>query len=1332
MRSLNWGSMPLGDPAHWPQALRTAVRLILNTCHPMYIWWGSDLVCLYNDAYSNSIGPERHPGSLGKPGRDVWAEIWDIIGPQIEQVMAGQGATWNENALVPITRHGRKEDVYWTYSYGPIDHDTAPTGIGGVLVVCTETTEAVLSRKRATDIALRQRRLFEQAPGFIIIMRGSEHVVEFVNDAHRAVFNSDNWTGKTIREAFPSIAGQGFFEQLDRVFATGDTFQANATAVRYRRTQDSEPETRYLTFIYAPLFDDDGLTSGIFCEGFDVTDAQTASRQAAVLGELDDRVRQIIDPKELAYEAAEILGRHLDVSRAGYASIDVATETISIERDWNASGIDSLAGKFNFRRYGTYVEDLKRGETVICVDAETDPRTKDQAEALKAISAQSFINMPVTEQDGFVALLYLNNATPRAWTDEEIGLVREVAGRTRTAVERRRAEATLKASEERLRFLTELADEIATVSTADQVMAITTQKVGQYLGVSICAYADMEPDQDHFTIRGDWSAPESSTIVGYYSLADFGELAVKNLHANQPLVINDNLAELLPQEARTFTDIGIRATICMPLVKEGRLTALMAIHDKNPRRWSEDELSLLEQVTERSWAHIERVRAEQDAFASAERLRLATQSASIGTWDYDPRTGVLRWDANCRAMFGLPDGADVTYEGAFLAGLHPDDRPAMDAAVKAALSPDNPQRFDVEYRTVGLRDGVERWIAATGEAIFQDEQPVRFIGAVIDVTARKKAETDLRILNDTGARIAAELDLDRIVQTVTDAGVRLSGAQFGAFFYNVLDQAGASYMLYALSGAPRSAFENYPMPRATAIFEPTFLGTGVVRSDDILADPRYGKNKPRKGMPEGHLPVRSYLAVPVVSNSGEVLGGLFFGHAETGKFGLAHETALLGIAGHAATAIDNARLFQKAEQEIADRRKAEEALRLLNETLEERVVEEVLQRARAEEHLRQAQKMEAIGQLTGGIAHDFNNMLAVVIGGLNLLQRKLAKGETDVQRFVEGALDGARRAAGLTQRLLAFSRQQPLAPKPIEVNRMVSGMSELLTRTLGETIVVETVLGAGVWQVEVDSGQLESAILNLSVNARDAMPVGGKLTIETSNAYVDEKYARESSLETGQFVLIAVTDTGEGMSADVLAKAFDPFYTTKAVGKGTGLGLSQVYGFVRQSSGNVKIYSKPGIGTTVKIYLPRYYGTTEAAPTDLESPTIALGQSREIVMVVEDEDCVRALSAESLRELGYSVLEFSGPVEALRAIEGGQIPSLLFTDVVMPEMSGRELADAAKRTLPALKVLYTTGYTRNAIVHNGTLDPGTNLLSKPYSIEELAEKVRSVLDRDEN
>ena len=627
--------------------------------------------------------------------------------------------------------------------------------------------------------------------------------------------------------------------------------------------------------------------------------------------------------------------------------------------------------------------------------------------------------------------------------------------------------------------------------------------------------------------------------------------------------------------------------------------------------------------------------------------------------------------------------------------------------------------LDFIYQPIAADNGVTTGIFIQGHDVTDQHETEQAIRA----ESRK-----LDVLNRTGAALAAELDVDRVVQIATDACTELVGAEFGAFFYNVVNDKGESYMLYALSGAPREHFDKFPMPRNTGVFEPTFRGAGVVRSDDIRKDPRYGRNEPHHGMPMGHLPVRSYLAVPVVSRSGGVIGGLFFGHGEAGRFSEEHEELLTGIAGQAATAIDNARLFQAAAREVAERRRAEEALQALNNTLEARVLDEVYARSKVEEQLRQVQKMEAVGQLTGGIAHDFNNMLAVIISGLSLLKRKLARGESDVERFVDAAIDSAQRAATLTQRLLAFSRQQPLSPEPLVVNRLVAGMSELLARTLGEHVKVETVLAAGLWHVKADPAQLENAILNLAVNARDAMPGGGRLTIETLNAFVDDRYAREYAIESGQYVLIAVADTGAGMTPEVIAKAFDPFFTTKGAGKGTGLGLSQVYGFVRQSGGYVKIYSEIGVGTSVKIYLPRHHGEPATAEGARQVAGIHRGLRSEVVLVVEDDERVRALSVEALKELGYSVVEASGPAQALRMLDEGQEATLLFTDVVMPDMSGRELADRAREKRPGLRVLYTTGYTRNAIVHNGMLDPGTSLLTKPFSFEELAAKVRKILD----
>ena len=710
-------------------------------------------------------------------------------------------------------------------------------------------------------------------------------------------------------------------------------------------------------------------------------------------------------------------------------------------------------------------------------------------------------------------------------------------------------------------------------------------------------------------------------------------------------------------------------------------------------------------------------RPEARARASAHRLRLAEGASGIGSFEVDLASGNWDWSQQAAVVLGIdplePDRSFATLQQAIFI----DDVPKILGALENAPQTGS---YSVEFR-VRHPDGSLHWIAAKGRI---DHSPALLRGAIFDITERKALEArllavnetlearvgqvreearTLEVLNRTGVAVAAEHDLERLVQLVTDAGVELSHAAFGAFFYNVMKQGCEAYTLYALSGASRSAFERFPMPRNTAIFEPTFRGRGPVRSDDIPSDARYGKSAPYHGMPEGHLPVRSYLAVPVVSRSGEVLGGLFFGHPQPKVFTERAERIVTALASQAAVAIDNALLYQTSQREIAARREAERELQVLNETLEQRAEErarqltasvmkledterrfellvqgvtdyaiymldaggnvvnwnpgaerikgyasgEVLgrhfssfytpedqaketpqhalatarstgkyeaegwrvrkdgsrfwagvvinpikdgngdligfakitrdltERRVADERARQAQKMEGIGQITGGVAHDFNNLLTIIIGNLETLLRNLNVTAVDAERLrrsAENAMRGARRAESLTQRLLAFSRQQPLDPKPTDLGRLVTGMSDLLRRSLGEQVTVETVLGGGVWRANTDPNQLELAILNLAVNARDAMPNGGKLTLETANVYLDEQYAAsQAEVLPGQYVMLAVTDTGSGMPPDVIARAFRPLlhdegnWTRHRIGPLAGLWLRQAIAWAREN-----------------------------------------------------------------------------------------------------------------------------------------------------------------------
>jgi len=404
----------------------------------------------------------------------------------------------------------------------------------------------------------------------------------------------------------------------------------------------------------------------------------------------------------------------------------------------------------------------------------------------------------------------------------------------------------------------------------------------------------------------------------------------------------------------------------------------------------------------------------------------------------------------------------------------------------------------------------------------------------------------------------------------------------------------------------------------------------------------------------------------------------------------------------------------------------------------EALAEETRVRKDAQAILAQTQKMESIGQLAGGIAHDFNNLMTVVIGNLDSAERRLARGgpadASSIGRPIAAAMQGARRAASLTQRLLAFSRQQVLSPQQVDLNRLVASLSEMLTRTVGETIAVETILGSGLWPTFVDVSQLENAIVNLVVNARDAMPSGGRITIETANASLDEAYCRQfGDVAPGQYALLSVSDTGTGISPEHLGKVFEPFFTTKSASMRTGLGLAMIYGFVKQSKGHIRIYSEVGHGTTAKIYLPRMIGAAraESVPAaargeSAQSPTARPG---EVVLMVEDDEDVLDSTVTLLRELGYSVLAARNGAAALAQLQGSERVDILFTDVVLPQgMNGRALAIEAAALRPTLPVLFTTGYARNAIIHDGRLDPDVQFLAKPYTQQDLAQKLRAVLD----
>jgi len=682
----------------------------------------------------------------------------------------------------------------------------------------------------------------------------------------------------------------------------------------------------------------------------------------------------------------------------------------------------------------------------------------------------------------------------------------------------------------------------------------------------------------------------------------------------------------------------------------------------------------------------ERDHAEAALRASEERVRFAFEAAGgVGSWDWDVVNDRIYASETFAKLFGVEpqraaQGAPLSD---FIAGMHPEDRDAARARIGHALA--NGADFTAEYRVTGL-DGHTRWITARGRC-YHDEagKPLRFPGIAIDVTERKRTEEALA---------ASERRLQAILDTIP-VGIVIAEAPSG----RVVGGNAQVERIFGHPALPSQDLESYrdwigfhPDGRRVQAME--YPMSRVLRGEEERSELEllYQRGDGRRAW-------LRLMAAPIRDEAGRVVAGV---------------VACLDV----------------------DREKqAEAALHSLNATLEQRIAEAIAERGKVEAQLRQAQKMEAVGRLTGGVAHDFNNLLTVITGNLDMLRRKVENaGDPRLVRNVDNAVEGARRAAQLTHRLLAFSRQSPLQPEIVDLNRIVAGMSELLRRTIGEIIAIETVLAGGLWRTEADPNQLESAILNLAVNARDAMPEGGKLTLETANAYLDEAYSASTAGEVkpGQYVMVSVSDTGTGMTPDVKAKVFEPFFTTKPVGKGTGLGLAQVYGFARQSGGHAAIYSEPGQGTTVKLYFPRVIRATgEETPAGLE---VALQRSVPAegltVLVVEDEEMVRDFSVSVLEDAGYRVLVAEDGAEALKLLEAHrQEVDLLFTDVVLTgSMDGRKVADEALKIRSDLKVLFTTGYTRNAIIHHGRLDEGVQLITKPFSAASLVERVGRMLD----
>ena len=688
-------------------------------------------------------------------------------------------------------------------------------------------------------------------------------------------------------------------------------------------------------------------------------------------------------------------------------------------------------------------------------------------------------------------------------------------------------------------------------------------------------------------------------------------------------------------------------------------------------------------------------------------MAYAMRAGQFGTWGLDFGTMELTASEACRDLFGRAPGQSFTYQDR-IAAILPEDRELAVAALKRVMEKQGD--YDVTYR-VAHPDGTVRWLASRGQAFTnEDGRPLRMAGVSRDVTAERRADGMRSALVELSDILRGEADPDRMSVAVAELiGRTLNVTRAG---YGLVDrhrelfsQAG-EWNAPGIDGLSRTLrfrdFGNY--------IEDLKQGRTVVVAD-ARVDPRTSDNA---ALLES-ISARAFVNMPLTESEGLVA------------------LVYLNDAGPREWADDElafVRDVAERTREASERRRAEKELSLLAASLEVQVQQRTQELMAVEEALRQSQKMEAVGQLTGGLAHDFNNLLTGITGSLELLQTRIVQGRVkEVDRYVNAAQGAARRAAALTHRLLAFARRQTLAPKPTDVNRLVRGMEELIQRTVGPQIILEPLVGmAGLWPVLVDPGQLENALLNLCINARDAMPNGGKITIETGNSWIDGHAASARDLTAGQYVSLSVSDTGTGMSPEVIAKAFDPFFTTKPIGQGTGLGLSMIYGFAKQSGGQVRIYSEMGQGTMVCIYLPRHMGEVETAEPDGDSVDVPRADGAQTVLVVDDDPTVRMLVTEVLEDLGYRTIEACDGPAGLKILQAGERIDLLVTDVGLPGgMNGRQVADAARVARPNLRVLFITGFAENAVVSHGHLDAGMHVLTKPFAMDTLASRIRDVI-----
>lgn len=955
-------------------------------------------------------------------------------------------------------------------------------GVAEVETGVLRHAEAVQRRnERLEEEGRRLRALFVQAPGFVAILNGADHVFSMTNLAYQSLVGDREIIGKPLREALPEVVEQGFIALLDTVVSTKRPFVGRNVRVMLQADSDSEPQERFLDFVYQPILDDDGNCTGVFVQGQDVTEQNRAERS---LRESEQRFRLVAETAPVMLWMTDRLGNCIYLNEAQRLFLGLRPEEVD-HFDWVpiihpddreklfAEADRSLEAQVGFSTSARFCRHDGRYRTL-----RTDARPR--FDGFGAFIGMIGVNVDVTDQI---------------------------------------------AEQERRQALLALGDRFREAHEPRDIAYAAVEILGQALGASRAGYGAVDNDRETVELDPGWTAIGSEPLVGRYRFRDFGSF-IDDLKQGHLVHFSDAADDPRVNYKREALEaIGVRSLVNVPVMENGRMAALLFIHHATAREWSADELAFVREVAERTRMAVERRRAEQNLLALAAAL---------------------------------------------------EDK--------------------VEART------------AERDRVWRNSRDILLVAGT-----------------------------DGLLRAVNPAWSTVLGLEPEAAL-------GRNYLEFVWPddiGRTREALEQAQSRLKISSFENRF---------------RHADGTPR----------------------------WISWHTSTeGEFVFAYG------------------------RDVTEEKAQKEALR------------------HTEEQLRQAQKMETLGQLTGGVAHDFNNLLQVISGNLQLLRRDVA-GNAKAERRVAQALTGVERGAKLASQLLAFGRRQPLEPKVLNVGRLVTSMGEMLRRTLAEATEIDTVAPNGLWNTLVDPAQIENAILNLAINARDAMNGGGRLVISAANvtcpAGGDPRFP---DLTPGDYVELSVADAGGGIPPEVLPQVFEPFFSTKPLGKGTGLGLSMVYGFVRQSGGQVRIETEVGVGTTVRLYLPRADAVEDRLP---DGAGLDMAGGTETILVAEDDEAVRAIVVEMLTDLGYGVLTAKDAASALEVVESEAVIDLLFTDVVMPgPLKSTDMVAMARRLRPDLAILFTSGYTENSIVHGGRLDAGVELLSKPYTRDQLARKLRHVL-----